>query len=215
MKTKSKNNLDWLVKEHDLWTKGLLNIAGIDEAGRGPLAGPVVAAAVILKPWMDLPGVIDSKQMSEGKREEAYDYIMKNSLCVAIAASSVKVIDRINILKATMVAMNRSVFRLKQTVDYLLIDGNRFPDGLEIPGETVIGGDGICRSIAAASVIAKVTRDRLMRKLDRIYPNYGFAENKGYGTAEHIRSIEKYGPTPHHRYSFAPVRQVAFSLESD
>jgi len=210
MKTTGKNNLDWLTKERELWNKGLLNIAGIDEAGRGPLAGPVVAAAVILKPWTDIPGVIDSKQMSEIKREEAYDYIMNNSLCVAIAASSVKVIDRINILQATMLAMKNSVSRIKQTVDYLLIDGNRFPDGLEIPGETVVGGDGICRSIAAASVIAKVTRDRLMRKSDRVYPNYGFAGNKGYGTAEHIRSIEKHGPTLHHRYSFAPVRQGRF-----
>lgn len=210
-----KDNFDWLAKERELWDRGLRYIAGVDEAGRGPLAGPVIAAAVILDRAQDLPGIIDSKEMTPLQREEAFETIMKNSLAIAVSASSVSVIDRVNILEATMLAMKRSISRLNPSVDYVLVDGNRLPDDLQIPGEAVIGGDGLCRSIAAASIVAKVLRDRLMINLDRIYPDYGFARHKGYSTKEHVSIIDKLGPTPHHRYSFKPVRQHRLLFDNE
>ncbi len=210
-----KENFDWLSKERELWNRGFRYIAGVDEAGRGPLAGPVVAAAVILDRSKDLSGIIDSKKLTASQRESAFALIMDNCLDVAVSASSVSVIDSINILKATMLAMKRSISRLKLNVDYVLVDGNRMPDNLQIPGEAIIGGDGLCRSIAAASIVAKVTRDRLMINLDRLYPGYGFSQHKGYGTEEHIKVIDKLGPTPHHRYSFAPVRQHNLHFDND
>lgn len=215
MQPSLEENFDWLSKERELWGKGFRLVAGVDEAGRGPLAGPVVAAAVIIKPGTDLPGVIDSKQMTGSQREEIYPSIIENCLAVGVSASSVSVIDRINILAATMRAMKRSIDRLGAGVDYVLVDGNHFPQGIDIAGETVIEGDRLCRSIAAASVVAKVIRDRLMMRLDRFYPQFGFARNKGYGTDEHIRAIRKFGPTVHHRYSFSPVRQHQFNFEND
>ncbi len=215
MKSDHSEIIDWLRFERELWNKGFRRVAGVDEAGRGPLAGPVVTAAVILKPGTDLPGVIDSKQMTESQREEAFEYILLNNQTAAVTAASAKLIDKINILKATMLSMRRSIYRLDQHADFVLVDGNRFPKGLTVPGEAVVGGDGLSRSIAAASVIAKVTRDRLMRRLDQLYPQFGFARNKGYGTREHIKAIHKYGPTPHHRYSFNPVRQYRLSLEDE
>ena len=206
-------NLNWLSKENEIWRKGFKHIAGVDEAGRGPLAGPVVCAAVVLKPGVDLPGIIDSKEMPESDREEGYNLITCNCLSCTVYAASASMIDRINILKATLSAMQRAVLRLDIKADYVLIDGNHYPKNLQIPTETVIGGDGCSRSIAAASVLAKVTRDRLMRNLDKIYPEYGFARNKGYATTDHIKAIRKHGPTPHHRFSFQPVRQ--FNLPFD
>jgi len=215
MKSDKHENIDWLRFERELWHKGFRRVAGVDEAGRGPLAGPVVTAAVILRPGADLPGVVDSKRMTELQREEAFEYILKNCQAAAVTAASAKMIDRINILRATMLSMERSVNRLDQCADFVLVDGNRFPKDIMVTGEAVIGGDRLSRSIAAASVIAKVTRDRLMRRLDRLYPQFGFARNKGYGTREHIRAIHKFGPTPHHRYSFNPVRQYRLSLEDE
>lgn len=215
MTSSIQENFDWLSKERKLWDNGFRFIAGVDEAGRGPLAGPVVAAAVVIEPGKDLPGIRDSKKMNENQRHEAYSIILNNSLAIAVCAASVGVIDRMNILKATMYAMRRTVMRLKLPVDYVLIDGNRYPDGLEIPGESIVGGDGLCRSIAAASIIAKVTRDRLMRRLDRFYPQYKWSKNKGYGTPEHLHGISEFGPSVHHRFSFSPIRQINLGFEDD
>jgi len=215
MKSKLPDNFKWLDLERALWKQGFRLVAGVDEAGRGPLAGPVVTAAVVLRPDTDLPGVIDSKRMSGAQREEAFDYILANSLAASVTAVSAKAIDRINILNATMLAMTRSIGRMDRVIDYVLVDGNRYPKELAVPGEAVVGGDGRSRSIAAASVLAKVTRDRLMVKLDRLHPQYGFARNKGYGTAEHIKAIQRHGPTAHHRYSFRPIRQHVFRFEDD
>ena len=209
------DDIDWLAYEHRLWDNGIQHIAGVDEAGRGPLAGPVVAAAVVLRKDVDLPLVIDSKQMSEKERDEALIDILNNCLAFAVAATSVKLIDRVNILQATMTAMTRAVNRLRCRVDHVLVDGNRLPAGFSVEGEAIINGDACSRSIAAASVIAKVTRDRLMRNLDRLYPRYGFARNKGYATTEHIDAIHKFGPSPHHRFSFNPVRQCYLDFNND
>ncbi|MCF7811002.1 ribonuclease HII [bacterium] len=210
-----KENFDWLSKETSLWEAGYKFIAGVDEAGRGPLAGPVVAAAVILKRGENYRGIDDSKKLSALQREKAFELIMNKSLAVAISASSVTVIDRINILWATMRAMERAVERLKIKADYVLIDGNRIPKGIAIQAESIIGGDACCRSIAAASIVAKVVRDRLMCSLDKFYPQYGFAEHKGYSTKGHILAINTHGPTAHHRFSFAPVRQTSLGLNND
>jgi ribonuclease HII len=210
-----ERDINWLKHENRLWRKGLRFIAGVDEAGRGPLAGPVVAAAVILAEGVDIPEVNDSKQMTSRAREEAFRQIMEKSLAVAVAASPVKVIDRVNILQATMLAMTLAVRRLRRQVDYVLVDGNRYPDNLSLSGEPIVDGDARCRSIAAASVIAKVTRDRLMRNLDRLYPQYGFSRNKGYATVEHIRAIQEFGPTPHHRFSFSPIRQNSLYFKDE
>jgi len=204
-----------LRKENSLWDAGYRHIAGVDEAGRGPLAGPVVTAAVILKTRTDLPGVNDSKELTARQRENAFDIVMNNSIAVAVSAASVTKIDRINILWATMLAMKRAVERLKIHPDYVLIDGNRIPEGLNIPAEAVVGGDACCLSIAAASIIAKVIRDRLMVNLSEIYPQYGFAKHKGYSTPGHIRALNELGPTAHHRFSFAPVRQYKLNLKND
>jgi ribonuclease HII len=210
-----KENFDWLSKETSLWEAGYKYVAGVDEAGRGPLAGPVVAAAVILKRGEDYRGIEDSKKLTALQREKAFELIMNNSLAVTISASSVSVIDRINILWATMLAMKRAVERLKVKADYMLIDGNRIPKGIIIPAESIIGGDATCRSIAAASIVAKVVRDRLMVNLDKFYPLYGFAGHKGYSTQKHILAINTHGPTSHHRFSFAPVRQSSLRFDNE
>jgi len=204
--------IDWLKREKELWASGKIAITGVDEAGRGCLAGPVVAAAVILKVGIDLNGIIDSKQMTPKEREEGYDFILHNCQAVSLYAASAKVIDRVNILRATMQAMKGAIRRLKIEPDYILIDGNRCPDSLPCHAESIIGGDSTSRSIAAASVLAKVTRDRLMMKLDKLYPKYGFASHKGYATAFHCRMLKQLPPTPHHRFSFAPVRQYKLDI---
>lgn len=182
-------------------SRGFSLICGIDEAGRGPLAGPVYAAAVILPAGCELPGLNDSKKLSEKKREALFPMIQQQAIAWAVASASVEEIDSLNILNATFLAMRRAQEALPVTADYALIDGNRLPP-LSIAGETIIGGDGISPSIAAASILAKVSRDHYMAELDRLYPEYQFLKHKGYGTALHRELILKYGPSSVHRKTF-------------
>lgn len=175
---------------------------GVDEAGRGPLAGPVYAAAVILPPTPVIEGINDSKKLSEKKREALFDVICDTAIAYSIATASVEEIDTYNILQATYLAMCRAVEGLKVSPAFALIDGNRTPSGLKIPSETVIKGDALSASIAAASILAKVSRDRYLLELDKQYPQYGFAGHKGYGTKAHYEALERYGPSPVHRLTF-------------
>ena len=180
---------------------GYTAVCGVDEAGRGPLAGPVCAAAVILPQGLVIEGLNDSKKLSEKKREMLYDKVTENALAWSVAFASEAEIDEINILQATFLAMKRAVEGLGIKADYALIDGNRMPP-LDINGETVIKGDSLSMSIAAASIIAKVTRDRLMLEIDKEYPQYLFSQHKGYGTVLHYEMLEKHGISPVHRRSF-------------
>jgi len=184
-------------------------VAGIDEAGRGPLAGPVVAAAVILDPaCLDgLAGLDDSKALSKSRREELYARLPRRAR-IGVGAASVAEIDRRNILGATLLAMARALAALGAVPDLALVDGNRAP-ALPCPVETVVGGDAACLSIAAASVVAKVTRDRIMTRLAGAYPGYGWERNAGYGTAQHRAALTRHGITPHHRRSFSPINQLS------
>ena len=188
-------------KEAELRAKVFTAVCGIDEAGRGPLAGPVVAAAVILPEGIELPGVNDSKKITEKKREVLFDFVKEHALAYGIGQASEQEIDEINILQATFLAMRRAVEALDVPADFALVDGNRI-QGLGIPAETVIGGDGKVLSIAAASILAKVTRDRYMREMAQTYPEYGFEKHKGYGTKAHYAAIEQYGICPLHRRTF-------------
>jgi ribonuclease HII len=190
-------------------------VCGVDEAGRGPWAGPVVAGAVVVLDIARLSrrlrqGLDDSKKLSAGRRDELLAEMEAASaeghLCFAVAAASVGEIDRVNILRATYLAMSRALARLPVAPSHALVDGNGLPPGLPCPASAVIGGDGRSLSIAAASIVAKVARDRLMAKLDTIVPGYGFAHNAGYGTAEHRAALARLGVSRHHRRSFAPVR---------
>ena len=184
--------------------------AGIDEVGRGCLAGPVVAAAVILPEDFDLPGLTDSKQLTAHRRE-SYDLLIRErATAVSVGSATVEEIDRLNILGATFLAMERAIEGLEPRPEYLLIDGNRFRSHLEIPYETIVGGDGRVASIAAASIVAKVYRDRLMVRLAEEYPEYHWERNAGYGTAAHLAAIRSHGLTPHHRRTFAPCRPTLF-----
>lgn len=186
--------------------RGYRAIAGIDEAGRGPLAGPVVAAAVILPEDFTLPGLTDSKKLSASKREELFPLICAQALAYAVGLSSAATIDRINILQGTLQAMQLAVSRLKVPADYLLVDGiSKIP--CSTPQLTIKKGDSRSLSIAAASVIAKVVRDRIMSSFARYYPQYGFAEHKGYGTTAHLAAIARFGPSPLHRKTFRGVRE--------
>lgn len=185
--------------------------AGIDEVGRGCLAGPVVAAAVILPEGLLLPGLTDSKQLTPHHREVLDRQIRSCAVAVGVGSASVAEIDRLNILGATMLAMERAVEALSPRPEYLLVDGNRFRTHLDIPYETIVKGDATVGSIAAASIVAKVWRDRLMAHLAAEYPGYGWEHNAGYGTPEHLASIRRLGLTPHHRRSFAPCRPSLFS----
>lgn len=194
-------NLDWLLYERSAKEKGFKSICGVDEAGRGPLAGPVCAAAVILKPNLIIEGVNDSKKLSEKKREALFDAIKKEALAYSIAFSTVEEIEKMNILNATMLAMKRAVEGLSVKADYALIDGNRLPP-LDINCEYVIKGDAKSMSIAAASILAKVSRDRLCYEYAEKYPEYGFDKHKGYGTKLHTEALKKYGPCEIHRMSF-------------
>ena len=187
--------------------EGLNSVAGVDEVGRGPLAGPVVAAAVILSPDSIPKGLNDSKKLSEKKRELLHDQIYAQAVAVSVAEASVAEIDDINILEASMLAMRRAVAGLAVPADAALVDGNRAP-GLAIPTRTVIKGDGRSLSIAAASIVAKVFRDRLMKKLGEEHPDYGWASNAGYGVAKHLAALRLVGVSPHHRKTFAPIRQI-------
>ena len=184
--------------------------AGIDEVGRGCLAGPVVAAAVILPEDFDLPGLTDSKQLTAHRRE-SYDLLIRErATAVSVGSATVEEIDRLNILGATFLAMERAIEGLEPRPEYLLIDGNRFRSHLEIPYETIVGGDGRVASIAAASIVAKVYRDHLMAHLAEEYPQYHWERNAGYGTAAHLAAIRSHGLTPHHRRTFAPCRPTLF-----
>ena len=177
-------------------------ICGVDEAGRGPLAGPVYAAAVILSPEYPIIGLNDSKKLSEKKREELYDIILEEAVAYSIASASVEEIETYNILGATYLAMSRAVAGLSTTPALALIDGNRIPPSLAVPAKTVVKGDALSESIAAASILAKVSRDRVLKELDTQYPQYGFAVHKGYGTAAHTAALRQFGPCPEHRPSF-------------
>lgn len=182
--------------------KGYKLVCGVDEAGRGPLAGPVCAAAVILPDDCIIDGLNDSKKISEKKREMLYDIITEKALAYSIAYGRLDEIEEYNILEATYIAMNRAIEGLKINADFALIDGNRVPKGITIPCETVVKGDAKSCSIAAASILAKVTRDRLMLEYDKKYPQYLFAQHKGYGTKAHYEAIKQYGVCEIHRRSF-------------
>ena len=192
---------DWFLYEHGAIEKGFSPVCGIDEAGRGPLAAPVYAAAVILPEHVDLPGLNDSKKLSAKKREALYDAICEQAVAWCVASASEKEIDTINILQATFLAMRRACEGLSVAASYAFIDGNRMPP-LAIPGETIVKGDSLSASIAAASILAKVSRDRYMEKMDALYPQYQFAKHKGYGTKLHVELLKQYGPSPIHRKSF-------------
>ncbi len=182
--------------------KGYKLICGVDEAGRGPLAGPVCAAAVILPEGLEIEGVNDSKKLTEKKREALFDVIKEKALSYCVAFGTLEEIEEFNILEATFIAMNRAIDGLDIKPDFALIDGNRAPKGIKIPCETVVKGDSKSMSIAAASILAKVTRDRLMEEYAEKYPQYNFSKHKGYGTKEHTSLIIEYGPSPIHRLSF-------------
>lgn len=179
-------------------------VAGVDEAGRGPLAGPVVAAAVILDDLQPIAGLRDSKKLSQRRREQLYDEIVSKALCFSIAQASEQEIDKLNILQATLLAMRRAVEGLRLKPMKVLVDGNRIPV-LDVRAEAIVQGDAKVPAISAASILAKVHRDRLCAELHRLYPVYGFERHKGYGTADHLQALLTHGPAPCHRQSFAPV----------
>ena len=203
MKEKEETRLIELKKmEKEFFNKGIQYIAGIDEAGRGPLAGPVVVASVILKPDSMIEGVNDSKKVSENKREKLYELITEEALSYGVGIVYQEEIDEINILQATKKALTESLKKLEIKPNIIMVDALTEIETMGIPYKSIIKGDAKCYSIAAASIIAKVTRDRLMREWDKIYPEYGFAGHKGYGTSAHIAAIKKYGPCPLHRKTF-------------
>lgn len=183
-------------------SKGFKYVCGVDEAGRGPLAGPVFAAAVILPEDLEIEGLNDSKKISEKKREQLFEIIKEKAVAYSVAFATVEEIEQFNILEATYLAMNRAIEGLNTPADYALIDGNRVPRNIKIPCETVIKGDAKSCSISAASILAKVSRDRLLLEYDEQYPEYEFKKHKGYGTAAHYEAVKKYGLCPVHRPSF-------------
>lgn len=191
--------------EKELWNKGINLVGGIDEVGRGPLIGPVVASCVILPKDFVLEGLTDSKKLSEKKREKFYDIIMDKAIAVGIGQASEKTIDEINIYEATKVAMKEAVKNCVPKPEHILVDA--MPLSLDIPTTSIIKGDAKSITIAAASVIAKVTRDRMLIELDKEYPMYDLKHNKGYGTKKHIAALQEYGITKYHRLSFAPVKE--------
>lgn len=193
--------MNWLEFEQQAAARGYSAICGVDEAGRGPLAGPVCAAAVILPENTVIDGVNDSKKLSEKKREALFDVICETARSYSIAYASVEEIEELNILNATMLAMKRAVEGLDVKADYAMIDGNRTPD-LEIESEFIIKGDAKSMSVACASILAKVSRDRLLYEYAKDYPQYGFEKHKGYGTKAHTEALKEYGPCPYHRMSF-------------
>ena len=186
--------------ENKLFAEGIIRIAGMDEAGRGPLAGPVTAACCIPDFSKIAQGVNDSKKLTEKKRESLFDIIKESCICFAVVSEDEKVIDEINILNATKKAMKKALRQLRVEPEYLLVDAVKHDFG--VPYSAIIHGDALSYSVAAASILAKVTRDRLMLEYDKIYPEYGFAKHKGYGTKQHIEALQKYGPCPIHRRSF-------------
>jgi ribonuclease HII len=194
--------------ERKLWRDGLLAVAGLDEAGVGPIAGPVVAATVIFQPEIFIQGVNDSKQLKSDEREAYFTKIHERAEAVGVGIASQGEIDELNIFWATMVASRRAILSLLQKPDHVLVDGRLIPD-LKLPQTRIVGGDRKSFCIAAASIIAKVTRDRMMIEYDAQFPDYGFARHKGYCTREHFEVLERLGPSPLHRRSFAPVWEAA------
>ena len=192
---------DLWAMERQLHQEGYRFVCGVDEAGRGPLAGPVCAAAVILPEGVELPGLNDSKKLTEKRREALEPVIMEKAISYAVAFATVEEIEEMNILSAALLAMNRAIAELDRVPDLALIDGNTTRD-ITVPARSIVGGDGKCACIAAASVLAKVARDRVMYQLAEQYPQYGFENHKGYGTKAHYAAIEAYGPSPVHRMSF-------------
>lgn len=187
--------------ENQIYAEGYVTLCGVDEAGRGPLAGPVCAAAVTLPRGLELPGLDDSKRLTERQREALYDQIVEEARSFGIAFATVEEIERLNILGATYLAMNRAIEALDPPPELALIDGNRSA-GIDVPNRCIVKGDGRCADIAAASILAKVTRDRYMTELAQQYPEYGFERHKGYGTKAHYAALRTYGPCPIHRPSF-------------
>ncbi len=206
--------IDLYQYEHELYEQGIRLVAGVDEVGRGPLIGPVVVACVILPQDFVLEGLTDSKKLSEKKREKFYDYIMEHALSVSLGIKDEKVIDDVNIYEATKLAMYEAIEKSPIQPEHVLIDAMKLED-LAIPHTSIIKGDAKSISIAAASVVAKVTRDRMMYELDQKYPEYGFKEHKGYGTKKHLEALEKYGILEFHRKSFAPVKKYVVKSEED
>jgi len=196
-----KSPVDLWTLENEIYVEGVDLLAGVDEAGRGPLAGPVCAAAVILPQKLVIDGLNDSKQLTAKKRELLFDQIENEAISFGIAFATVEEIERINILNAALLAMNRAIAQLRPTPELALIDGNTTRN-IQIAARAVVGGDAKCASVAAASILAKVTRDRLMVEMAKIYPQYGFEKHKGYGTQEHYAALEQFGPSPIHRPSF-------------
>ena len=195
------NTTDLWELENELLDRGVTPLCGVDEAGRGPLAGPVCAAAVMLPRNLVIPGLNDSKKLSPKKRDALYDAILAQAVSYGIAFATVEEIEKWNILGATFLAMNRAIEQLSEPPALALIDGNR-NSGIQVNSQCVVGGDGKCAEIAAASILAKVTRDRYMLQMAEQYPQYGFAQHKGYGTAAHYAALREYGPCPIHRPSF-------------
>ena len=209
---KPKEQYDLLAFEKELYDKGITLIAGTDEAGRGPLVGPVVAAAVILPINYELEGLNDSKQLSEKKRELFYDIIMEQAIAVGVGIIDAKTIDEVNIYAASRMAMIEAIRNLNVKPEYVLTDA--MPMEIDIPSKAIVHGDALSLSIAAASVIAKVTRDRMMAELDQKYPMYGFAKHKGYPTKEHIENVKKYGVLENYRFTYKPIRDLISNGES-
>lgn len=201
---KDQNKIDLYKYEENLYDLGYHNICGIDEAGRGPLAGPICVAACILPPFLRIEGINDSKQLSAKKREELYKIIIDKSIAYNIVFVSVEDVDTLNIYQATKKGMLEAVNGLKVKPDFVLIDAMPLHE-LEMPHNSIIHGDALSASVAAASILAKVTRDHFMEKMDIKYPNYGFSRHKGYGTKAHMEALRKYGPCPIHRKTFYPV----------
>lgn len=203
MKEKEEQRLLKLKEiEKEFFDKGIKNIAGIDEAGRGPLAGPVVVASVIMNPDSMIEGVNDSKKVSENKREKLYDLILEEAISYGIGIIYQDEIDKINILQATKKGLTEAISQMEIKPNIIMVDALTGIDTLGIPYKSIIKGDAKCYSISCASIIAKVTRDRIMREWDKVYPEYGFASHKGYGTAKHIAAIKEFGATPIHRKTF-------------
>ena len=195
-----------LAYEKELYTQGIQLIAGVDEVGRGPLAGPVVAAAVILPKGCKIPGLNDSKKIPKSKHKEIYEAVLQNAIAIGIGIKDNQVIDQVNIYEATKLAMMEAIGQLEPQPQHLLIDAMKLD--LPIPQTSIIKGDANSLSIAAASIVAKVTRDQMMEEFDREYPGYDFAQNAGYGTAKHLAGLDKLGVTPIHRRSFEPIKSM-------